>query len=189
MIKIEMRDSTGRFVKGYTYKQTKEHKRKIGLSKLGKKRPLWVCLKLSKAKKGKYLGKEAGHWKGGKSYTASGHLFIYKPQHPYATKDGYVMEHRLVIENKIGRYLTKNEIVHHINDTPDDNRIENLILMDKKQHNTIHHKGKKRNGLRGQHIGWTSWYCPIKNCNKIIYNTNLGSKEEIENHLKDHTIV
>ena len=42
--------------------------------------------------------------------------------HPNATKNNYVLLHRIVMENKIGRLLTKNEAVHHINENKKDNR-------------------------------------------------------------------
>ena len=46
------------------------------------------------------------------------------------------------METFIGRLLTKNEIVHHINEIRNDNRLENLILTTRKMHNTIHFKNK-----------------------------------------------
>ena len=54
--------------------------------------------------------------------------YIYSPTHPNKTKDGYVCEHRLVMEKHMGRILTKKEVVHHINGDITDNRIENLML-------------------------------------------------------------
>lgn len=50
------------------------------------------------------------------------------PNHPYATKHGKVMIHRLVMEDHLGRYLLPSESVHHINGDTKDNRLENLQL-------------------------------------------------------------
>ncbi len=69
-------------------------------------------------------------WSGGKyKDKLNGYVLIYAPGHPFANKKGYVREHRLVMEKLMGRYLAKNEIVHHINKRKDDNRVENLELI------------------------------------------------------------
>jgi len=48
-------------------------------------------------------------------------------------------EHRHVMQEHLGRKLTRNEVVHHINDRPRDNRIENLQLMSRAEHAQLHH--------------------------------------------------
>lgn len=96
----------------------------------------WLDVELRQSKealtlrypKGRF-GENAAHWKGGRKYTSAGHVMVYALNHPNATKDGYVMEHRLVMEKYLGRYLDKKEIVHHINGIKDDNRLENLMLF------------------------------------------------------------
>jgi len=54
-----------------------------------------------------------------------------------ARKDGYVMEHRLIMANAVGRPLTRTEVVHHRNHNPQDNRLENLELFPNNQAHKI----------------------------------------------------
>lgn len=72
-----------------------------------------------------------------------GYVRIRKPDHPCAVQ-GWVLEHRIVMEDHLGRYLTKDEAVHHINGNRTDNRIENLSLMTMVDHIKLENTGKKR---------------------------------------------
>ncbi len=82
--------------------------------------------------------------KKGKYKTVAGYVLIHAPGHLSASKKGYMLEHRLVMEKHLGRYLMPKEIVHHINGIKDDNRIENLELTTSGIHTTQHHIGAKR---------------------------------------------
>lgn len=77
-------------------------------------------------------GDRHGAWKGGVVSHGSGYVLQYVPQeHPMAvmrTKTGYVMQHRLVMAEVLGRPLSSYETVHHINGNRTDNRPENLQL-------------------------------------------------------------
>jgi hypothetical protein len=72
--------------------------------------------------------------------SSHGYVMIFAPKHPKATKlDKYIYEHILVMEEHLGRYLKKGEIVHHRNGIKTDNRIENLQLVNgNREHLGIH---------------------------------------------------
>lgn len=90
-----------------------------------------VRLRLLKTKETKAKLHSKPYNKGNKTkefVNINGFKFIYMPEHPNCDSKGYVLEHRYVMEQKLGRLLKDGEIVLHKNDVRNDNRIENLEL-------------------------------------------------------------
>lgn len=59
-----------------------------------------------------------------------GYVLIWYPEHPNSRR-GLVREHTMVMSEKLGRPIRKNECIHHRNGIKTDNRIENLELWGK----------------------------------------------------------
>jgi len=95
-------------------------------------------------------GEKNPKWKGGR-YIQEGYYLIMKKDHPNNIK-GYIYEHRLVMEEKIGRLLTKGEIVHHINGNKLDNRPCNLELFSRSQHAKLHNFGSFRKVMKSKYV-------------------------------------
>lgn len=116
---------------------------KIAIARVGQLRPSMTGEKHHRY----WLGKKAEnntHWKGGRIAHGDGYIWIYSPEHPNRvlhgkSLSGYVLEHRLVMEKQIGRYLLRTETVHHINGIKDDNRPENLELFENQSEHVKHH--------------------------------------------------
>lgn len=83
-----------------------------------------------------YKRDKAYSWKGGKFLTKSGYIAVYKPDHPDAWKSGYILEHRLKVESKIGRRLKPFpiETVNHIDGNKTNNDLNNLEILSNNNH-------------------------------------------------------
>ena len=73
-------------------------------------------------------------------------------EHPLADLNGYAREHDVVVVAAMGRPLRSGEVVHHKNGDRQDNRIENLSILLRGQHNHIHNQDQGRDA-EGRFIG------------------------------------
>ena len=81
-----------------------------------------------------HKGRRSFNWKGGRIKDRLGYIQIWKPEHPNAKMAGYIHEHRLVMSQYLNRPLKTTEHVHHKNGLKDDNRVDNLEIVIKKNH-------------------------------------------------------
>lgn len=71
---------------------------------------------------------------------ANGYKIIYNPLSKHANKYGYMFEHILIAEEKLGRELKDGEVVHHRDLNRVNNNPENLIVFKTKaDHTSFHH--------------------------------------------------
>lgn len=108
----------------------------------------------------------------------SGYWYIKRWDHPHCGRQGYVAEHRLVMEEKIGRYLRPEEAVHHIDHNRKNNHPDNLELYPthgqhtKLCHPEVYEKARLVSlGRRPPNYNRGIKICP--NCN-VKYESNLG---------------
>ncbi len=94
-------------------------------------------------------------WKGG-FFMRMGYKWIYDPKHHFADKDGYVAEHRYLYEQYHNCCLLPWVIIHHKNEIKTDNRLENLEVWNRSEHQNIHNP---RKGYRKDLNGRTCLEC------------------------------
>ena len=91
---------------------------------------------------------------------SSGYKYVYCPEACGAAKrgsyKGYIQEHRLVMERALGRPLTKDEVVHHIDMNKLNNDVSNLILLSNLEHSILHAR------LRNSHVDKSDLLNPKK---------------------------
>ena len=126
--------------------------------------------------------KHSNRWIGGRIKRGK-YWYIFKPEHPFSGKQGYIAEHRLIMEKYLGRYLSKLEVIHHINHNEEDNRIENLELCESPGQHIIKHHPEVKEKLRLANIGRRppNYNRGIKICSicKISFETRLSKTGKI----------
>ena len=91
------------------------------------------------------------------------YLCEFAPDNPRATDEGYVYVHVLMAEKKLGRYLTPEECVHHIDRDKYNNDLDTLMVFKTRADHSAFHKGVQ--AVQDGDV----WYCPSKK----IYNKDI----------------
>ena len=100
--------------------------------KSGRKRSKRIIYCVGHHPKHSYEGERHYNWKGGKHLDVRGYVMVSIGGHKRRP------EHDIIMEQKIGRRLRQNELVHHKNGIKHDNRIENLELLTRNTHPLEH---------------------------------------------------
>jgi len=111
------------------------------------KRTIEHCKNISKALIGKFSGKDNPNWQGG-MYKSQGRLYIRINNHPFKYQNGYILNSRYVAEGTIGRHLTSEESVHHLNFKKDDDRPENIYIFPCEADHSRYHQLLKANKVK-----------------------------------------
>ena len=100
-------------------------------------------------------GESNPNWKGGRARHSAGYVMVYSPDHPFAMKLGYVLEHRLILEQHLREqqpdspylteaagqlYLRPDVIVHHSDEIKDNNQVTNLLPLTQGEHLALHNR-------------------------------------------------
>jgi hypothetical protein len=122
----------------------------------------------------------------GKSFHDFGYVLVKKPEHPRANLFGFVYEHLLVLEEKLGRPLLPGEEGHHKNRIPNDNRPENLEHFKNKSEHMKHHSRERlvSNGINPD----TERKCP--SCERILSKERFSpsssrGRKTLSSHCKE----
>ena len=100
-------------------------------------------------------------WKGGRHNLKTGYVLVQNAKHPRANKDGYVLEHILIAEKALGKFLPEKTVVHHHSPT------QLVVCQDTAYHNFIHQR--KRAYESCGHAHWRK----CKYCKQYDYPENL----------------
>lgn len=96
-----------------------------------------------------WRGKNHYRWKGGISIHSEGYILVKRPEHPNADKRGWILQHRLIMEDHIrvadpqspfleNGYLKTSLVVHHRNGIKSDNVVSNLqVLSGQSEHMSL----------------------------------------------------
>lgn len=85
----------------------------------------------AKQRSGRMSGGRNPAWRGGRRQRADGYWLVW-------TANGERLEHRVIVEQAIGRALKDEEIVHHRDGDRSNNNPANLAVMSQSDHAALH---------------------------------------------------
>ena len=137
-----------------------------------------------------------------KRYINKGYYEYYLPDHHLANKAGFVYEHQIIAEDKLGRDLNTEEVVHHLDMDKMNNSPENLIVFkNNSEHISFHHgcdielQGDVYVSLTHENL-----ICPLcgkhktrkagicLECYRIKHSKHIPSKKELFDLLLKHNM-
>lgn len=144
-----------------------------------------------------------------KRYNTNGYYQYYIPEHHLANKAGNVYEHQIMAEEKLGRELRPEEVVHHNDRNRYNNSFDNLMVFKTSADHTAYHMGRdiildgdvyvavgkctRKNGdyknkcpYCGRLKSYTSKMC--LDCYNKEQASNIPPKEELREHFKDKSM-
>jgi len=97
-------------------------------------------------------GEKNSNWKGGVHHRQDGYILVRKGVMNKECKGKrYDLQHRLIMEQHLGRELKDSEVVHHKNEDTKDNRIENLELIESQSFHAKLHDSLRVKNNKGQY--------------------------------------
>jgi hypothetical protein len=109
--------------------------------------------KMASAARGRSVREKSSQWKGGRYRDPSNYWHVMVAMLPPATQilvrpmtgknRDYILEHRAVMAEKLGRSLLPTELVHHADGDKANNLPGNLFLADRKDHSIRHREVEK----------------------------------------------
>lgn len=102
----------------------------------------------------------SAEWEKGGIRRSNGRVYIYCPSHPSASRDGYIPRSHFVWEAHHGP-LPAGFIIHHRNEDPSDDRIENLQALTDEEHKRLHSLKMMRTVAGRFKKGFKCRYCNL----------------------------
>ena len=121
-------------------------------------------------------GPDCNAWNGGTSTTGE-YILNWNPNHPRASRKGYVLKHILIAEKALGKPLPTGAEIHHLDGDAANNNQTNLVVCENRKYHALLHL-RKRAIDEGHPANYRK--CPFckqydKPCNMYMYPSGLGS--------------